>query len=116
MSSPLAGDGSQVCTKGVAPHLLTFPVRRPFMGVLDVLCFSHLRWDFVFQRPNHLMSRFAREGRVFFLEEPVFDAPATRLEQTTVLPKLTRLVPHLPAGLSVEKTTSALREALARFC
>ena len=25
-----------------------------------LLCLSHLRWDFVFQRPQHLMSRFAR--------------------------------------------------------
>jgi len=21
----------------------------------DLICFSHLRWDFVFQRPQHLM-------------------------------------------------------------
>ncbi len=37
----------------------------------DVICFSHLRWDFVYQRPQHLMSRFGRSGRVFFIEEPV---------------------------------------------
>ena len=37
----------------------------------DVICFSHLRWDFVYQRPQHLMSRFGRGGRVFFVEEPV---------------------------------------------
>jgi UDP-galactopyranose mutase len=36
----------------------------------DVLCFSHLRWDFVYQRPNHLMARAARDRRVFFVEEP----------------------------------------------
>ena len=36
-----------------------------------IICFSHLRWDFVFQRPQHLMSRFARERRVFFFEEPI---------------------------------------------
>lgn len=39
----------------------------------DVLCFSHLRWNFVFQRPQHLMSRCARHHRVFFVEEPVFE-------------------------------------------
>jgi UDP-galactopyranose mutase len=37
----------------------------------DLVCFSHLRWDFVFQRPQHLMSRFARTRRVFFIEEPI---------------------------------------------
>lgn len=43
----------------------------------DLVCFSHLRWDFVFQRPNHLMSRAARDRRVFFIEEPV---PGPRAE------------------------------------
>jgi glycosyltransferase involved in cell wall biosynthesis len=38
----------------------------------DLICFSHLRWDFVYQRPQHLMSRFAQYFRVFFFEEPVF--------------------------------------------
>ena len=38
----------------------------------DVLiCFSHLRWDFVLQRPQHLMHRFAAHKRVFFFEEPI---------------------------------------------
>ncbi len=36
-----------------------------------LICFSHLRWDFVFQRPQHLMTRFARSRRVFFFEEPI---------------------------------------------
>ena len=39
----------------------------------DLVCLSHLRWDFVYQRPHHLMSRFARQQRVFFVEEPVFE-------------------------------------------
>ena len=40
----------------------------------DVICFSHLRWHFVYQRPQHLLSRCARGRRVFFFEEPVFDS------------------------------------------
>lgn len=40
-------------------------------GACDVVCLSHLRWDFVWQRPQHLMSRCARERRVFFVEEPM---------------------------------------------
>ena len=47
----------------------------------DLLCFSHLRWDFVYQRPNHLMARAARDRRVFFVEEPVFeDRPSMSFE------------------------------------
>jgi UDP-galactopyranose mutase len=38
----------------------------------DLIVFSHLRWDFVFQRPQHLMSRFAKHRRVYFFEEPIF--------------------------------------------
>lgn len=36
-----------------------------------LICFSHLRWDFVLQRPQHLMSRFARHRRVLYWEEPI---------------------------------------------
>jgi UDP-galactopyranose mutase len=38
-----------------------------------MICFSHLRWDFVYQRPQHLMTRFARLMRVFYFEEPVIE-------------------------------------------
>lgn len=38
-----------------------------------LLCFSHLRWDFVFQRPQHLMTRFAKRQRVYYIEEPVYE-------------------------------------------
>lgn len=36
-----------------------------------MICFSHLRWDFVLQRPQHLMSRFADHYRLFFWEEAI---------------------------------------------
>ena len=26
----------------------------------DLVCLSHLRWDFVYQRPQHLMTRYGR--------------------------------------------------------
>jgi UDP-galactopyranose mutase len=38
---------------------------------VDLVCFSHLRWDFVFQRPQHLLTRAARTMRVLFWEEPI---------------------------------------------
>lgn len=37
----------------------------------DLLCFSHLRWNFVFQRPQHLLTRFAKKYRTFYFEEPI---------------------------------------------
>lgn len=38
-----------------------------------LVVFSHLRWDFVYQRPQHLLSRLAEHYRIVFVEEPVFD-------------------------------------------
>ena len=38
----------------------------------DMIVFSHLRWNLVFQRPQHLLSRFALDRRVFYFEEPIF--------------------------------------------
>jgi UDP-galactopyranose mutase len=44
------------------------------------LCFSHLRWKFVYQRPQHLLSRAARTYSVFFIEEPVWSEERPHLE------------------------------------
>jgi UDP-galactopyranose mutase len=49
----------------------------------DFVVFSHLRWDFVFQRPQHLLSRFAKGNRVIFIEEPVYDEGPVRWEYRT---------------------------------
>jgi UDP-galactopyranose mutase len=43
-----------------------------YNGRLNILCFSHLRWDFVYQRPQHLMAGFAQDHRVFLWEEPSY--------------------------------------------
>ncbi|MGN6618274.1 MAG: glycosyltransferase family 1 protein [Ilyomonas sp.] len=44
-------------------------------NTLDLVCFSHLRWNFVFQRPQHLLSRAAKTFRVFYIEETEYFAP-----------------------------------------
>lgn len=61
----------------------------------DLICLSHLRWDFVYQRPQHLMSRFAKNRRVFFIEEPIFTDDPTRLEISRREDKLSVVVPHI---------------------
>lgn len=38
----------------------------------NLLCFSHLDWNFVYQRPQHLLSRFSQNYKVFYFEEPKF--------------------------------------------
>ena len=77
-----------------------------------LICFSHLRWDFVYQRPQHLLSRFARTSRVFYVEEPVFGADRPRLDVTPREHGLRVVVPLLPHGLSEDARHEALRELL----
>lgn len=79
----------------------------------DLVCLSHLRWDFVYQRPQHLLSRCAKEGRrVFFVEEPVFDDGPVRLEVSRRDSGVRVVVPHLPVGFREEKTDAVQRELL----
>jgi glycosyltransferase involved in cell wall biosynthesis len=82
----------------------------------DLLCFSHLRWDFVFQRPQHLLSRCARERRVFFIEEPVFHDPSRGPAQLVVCEQreagVRVVVPRLPSGLEPDEVERAQRVLL----
>ncbi|AUX44707.1 glycosyl transferase [Sorangium cellulosum] len=78
----------------------------------DLICLSHLRWNFVFQRPNHLMSRFAQEKRVYFVEEPVFDDAPPRLETKHVEANLTIVVPHLTTGTDQEASLAQQRRLI----
>jgi glycosyltransferase involved in cell wall biosynthesis len=78
----------------------------------DLLCFSHLRWNFVFQRPQHLMTRCARERRVFFFEEPIFGGDVTPHLQVESSGRVRVAVPHLPHGLDETAINAAQRRLL----
>jgi UDP-galactopyranose mutase len=78
-----------------------------------ILCLSHLRWNFVYQRPQHLMARCARRHRVVFFEEPMFDAGEPALELRADDP-ITVAVPHLPAGAPPEAVEQAQRTMIDR--
>jgi glycosyltransferase involved in cell wall biosynthesis len=51
---------------------LSAPTSTDRSSRVPLIVFSHLRWAFVFQRPQHLLTRLARDFDVFFVEEPVF--------------------------------------------
>lgn len=82
----------------------------------DIVCFSHLRWDFVFQRPQHLLTRFARNHKVFFFEEALpsesgrnFLDVSPRPEGVTVVtPRMRPGMTHEEANLDLERLTSQL--------
>ena len=82
----------------------------------DLVCLSHLRWDFVYQRPQHLLSRAARSRRVYFVEEPVFDEGSMRLEVKEADSGVKVVVPRLPVGLRSGVATGAvLRQMIDRL-
>jgi UDP-galactopyranose mutase len=76
---------------------------------VDIVCLSHLRWDFVFQRPHHLMTRCARKHRVFFVEEPLEATGPARIDVAVRQQGVRVLVPRLPRGLS--RPAAALLQA-----
>lgn len=78
-----------------------------------LLCLSHLRWGFVYQRPQHLMSRLAEHYEVLFFEEPIFDGQeAPRLDIHPAVQGVTILVPRLPVGMGESQAIRAQRELL----
>lgn len=74
----------------------------------DIICLSHNRWDFVYQRPHYLMSHAAEHGRVFFVEEPMPSAQI-HLEVQPISDTLFVVVPHMPATLTHLDTATIMQ-------
>jgi UDP-galactopyranose mutase len=64
-----------------------------------ILVFSHLRWDFVYQRPQHLLSRLAEHYKICFFEEPSFRPGQGGLECSSPVPNITVCKPHTPVDM-----------------
>jgi glycosyltransferase involved in cell wall biosynthesis len=83
-----------------------------------IIVHSHLRWDFVWQRPQQLLSRFAQRSHVLFVEEPIYldDVGEARLDLSRPMERVHRAVPMLPADLRGEYDASiaVIRELLRR--
>src|SRR5664279_4747563 len=93
LSEPAAAptrSGRHVLCPG-SPHLAVSERPMPHLIV-----FSHLRWEFVFQRPQHLLSRLARDFDVVFVEEPVHTSGPAYLERTTPCKGVEVLRAHTP--------------------
>jgi UDP-galactopyranose mutase len=88
----------------------------PDPGPTTLICFSHLRWNFVFQRPQHLMSRFARDMNVIYWEEPVEigrkETPFLQVREADDTPNVRLVVPHLPEGMPEDARQAALTRLL----
>lgn len=65
------------------------PTRLPVLIV-----FSHLRWAFVFQRPQHLMTLLAQYYQIFFVEEPLYQAGSPGMHKHSPAPNITVIQPY----------------------
>jgi len=80
----------------------------------DMVCICHLRWDFVYQRPQHLMTRCASQMRVFYVEEPVLSDGPARLLVSHRDCGVRVVVPHVP-DLSAANLPAVLRSLLDKL-
>ena len=82
---------------------------------MDMICFSHIRWNFVYQRPQHLLNRFAVDNRVFVIEEPVFDTSGSdyyEINQVDENKNLWVVSLHCSRGISDDNTNHTLKALL----
>lgn len=80
----------------------------------DLVCYSHLRWNFVFQRPQHLLTRFAKYMRVFYIEEPVY-GDSDYCDVTQPDENIWIVVPHLIDNLTEQDNTARRKDLLSNF-
>lgn len=81
-----------------------------------LVCFCHLRWNFVYQRPQHLMTQWGESGPVYFFEEPVFsDVGGTTLTVTEGGRGVRVLTPTLPHGLTEQEIVEAQRSLVGDY-
>jgi glycosyltransferase involved in cell wall biosynthesis len=78
---------------------------RDKQNYLPIVVHSHLRWDFVWQRPQQILSRLAADHPIAFIEEPIWGETDAALQITEPYENLTRVIPMLPR--SCEHDTDA---------
>ena len=81
---------------------------------LSIVAHSHLRWDFVWQRPQQIFSRLARDHQILFVEEPLHEPGAPHLRLLQVQPNVIRAIPVFPAEQPVDEHCEALLPLLRR--
>lgn len=83
-----------------------------------IIVFSHLRWDFVYQRPQQLLQRLAGAYRVLFVEEPVVDTAGPWTEESSPVLNVRVLRVHSPvaaAGFDDAQTGIISAQLLAKL-
>jgi UDP-galactopyranose mutase len=106
----------------------SFSLQRPQLdrqfgipSTLPIVCFSHLRWGFVWQRPQHILSRLTHLHPVYFIEEPILGSdtwsPSLRIDEdhgVTIVTPMIRVEDQVSGGFSLANR-SVIRELLSDY-
>jgi glycosyltransferase involved in cell wall biosynthesis len=118
--------GTSLASKQMYKDRLRSPVLPDLMNVISfpaaesannyaIVCFSHLRWDFVYQRPQHLLARFARKHEVLFIEEPIYHEGDAEFVTTEKREGVVVAVPHLPNGTDAAETDRLMKKLVSEL-
>src|SRR5947207_5186874 len=92
------GNGNGHAKAQAAPRITEAVETSKQTDRYGIVVFSHLRWGFVWQRPQQFLSRFAKKHSILFVDEPFFDlkeGTEPRLDFHRVMPNVTVLTPHM---------------------
>src|SRR5947207_9458597 len=92
------GNGNGHAKAQAAPRITEAVETSKQTDRYGIVVFSHLRWGFVWQRPQQFLSRFARKHSILFVEEPFFDVAEggeARVDLHRVMPNVTVATPHI---------------------
>ena len=102
-----------MCTTATRPGGRTTP---PAMQTpIDLLCFSHHRWDAATPRVAELLRRAARGRRVFYVEDPMFDDGRPHLNLRRTPDGILVAVPAMPRGTGPRRGTVMQRELMSHL-
>jgi len=83
---------------------------------MDLVCFSHLRWDSACQRPQQVLLKFSKECRVFYIEEPVYEAVSSaQLAVNIVSETLFVITPVLAHGTEEREIIGVQQDLLLQL-
>lgn len=75
----------------------------------DLIVFSHFRWNFIFQRPQHILSRQSKHRRVYYFEDPLYgltEEPKIQVKETSE--NVLIVTPYLPSRTDPQRTNQIL--------
>ena len=96
--APAAATACACASPALSVSSPSTPTHYRGLDMPTIIVFSHLRWNFVYQRPQHLLSRLAKHYQVIFMEEPVPNGHDF-LEHLTPAPNIEVLRPHVASSV-----------------